>query len=72
MTGDKNEFINPSHTDKINFFEIFPKEEFDKMIALLKEIYEKKEMIVVYTDYDADGVTGGAIMWEVLNLLGFK
>ena len=29
-------------------------------------------MIVVYTDYDADGITGGAILWETLHLLGFK
>lgn len=29
-------------------------------------------MIVVYTDYDADGITGGAILWETLYLMGFK
>ncbi len=29
-------------------------------------------MVVVYTDYDADGITGGTILWETLNLLGFK
>lgn len=28
--------------------------------------------IVVYTDYDADGITGGAILWETLHALGFK
>lgn len=28
--------------------------------------------IVVYTDYDADGITGGAILWETLHTLGFK
>jgi hypothetical protein len=28
--------------------------------------------IVIYSDYDADGVTGGAIMWETLHRLGFR
>ncbi len=28
--------------------------------------------IVIYSDYDADGITGGAILWEALHTLGFK
>lgn len=28
--------------------------------------------IVVYTDYDADGITGGAVLWETLHELGFS
>ncbi|MEK7065564.1 MAG: single-stranded-DNA-specific exonuclease RecJ, partial [Patescibacteria group bacterium] len=31
---------------------------------------EKKESVVVYADYDADGITAGAIMWETLHKLG--
>ena len=27
--------------------------------------------IVIYSDYDADGITGGAILWETLHKLGF-
>lgn len=45
---------------------------FKKVVEILKEIKTKNEMIVVYTDYDADGITGGAILWETLYLLGFK
>ncbi len=29
-----------------------------------------KESIVVYADYDADGITAGTIMWETLHALG--
>lgn len=45
---------------------------FNKVLKMLKEIKEKNQMIVVYTDYDADGITGGAILWETLHLMGFK
>ncbi len=43
-----------------------------KVIALLKQIKKQGRTIVVYTDYDADGVTGGTVLWETLHLLGFK
>ncbi|MDP4011007.1 MAG: DHH family phosphoesterase, partial [Candidatus Roizmanbacteria bacterium] len=50
----------------------FKKAEITKMMKLLESIREKDQMIVVYTDYDADGITGGAILWETLHLLGFR
>lgn len=42
-----------------------------KTIQLLTQIKEKKQTIVVYCDYDADGITGGSILWETLHHLGF-
>ena len=36
----------------------------------IKRAIEKKESIVVYADYDADGITAGSIMWEALHTLG--
>lgn len=44
----------------------------EKAMKILKEVKEKDQTIVVYTDYDADGITGGAQLWETLHLLGFK
>lgn len=42
----------------------------EKTIARLKAAYEKKEGIVVYGDYDVDGITGTAVLWETLHQLG--
>ena len=68
-----DEFLSPPSplTLTLNNFGLY-KKPFDKVIKILKEIKEKDQMIVVYTDYDADGITGGAILWETLHLLGFK
>ncbi len=36
----------------------------------LKQAIRNKEKITVYGDYDVDGITGVAILWQVLTLLG--
>lgn len=68
-----NEFLNPASplSLTLNDFGAY-KKSFEKVIKILKSIKETNQMIVVYTDYDADGITGGTILWETLYLLGFK
>lgn len=39
-------------------------------IQRLKQAVINKEKITVYGDYDVDGITGVAILWQVLRLLG--
>jgi len=41
-------------------------------ISRIKKAILKKESVVVYADYDADGITAGAIMWEALYGLGAR
>ena len=36
----------------------------------LKQAITNKEKITIYGDYDVDGITGTAILWQVLTLLG--
>jgi len=69
-----DEFLKPTSPLSISLFDFDKKyvRSFKKVFKILKEIKEKNQMIVVYTDYDADGITGGAILWETLHLLGFK
>ena len=66
-------FLNPPDPLQYSLSDFgFKKGEINNVLKTLAEIYKKNQMIVVYTDYDADGITGGAIMWETLHLLGFK
>ena len=72
-----DEFLQPPHPLNTPFESLFDnKKEFQqswkKTLETLKDIHENAKNIVVYSDYDADGVTGGAIMWEALHKLGFK
>lgn len=73
---NKKEFLNPPHPKSISLKDFFPQKTYqrniEKTINKLKKIKEDDETVVVYTDYDADGVTGGAILWETLHLLGFN
>lgn len=42
----------------------------DEAVSRISKAIAQKESIVVYADYDADGITAGTIMWETLRELG--
>ncbi|MBL7159325.1 single-stranded-DNA-specific exonuclease RecJ [Candidatus Microgenomates bacterium] len=46
--------------------------ELNKSVRRIKKAIAKQESIIVYSDFDADGICGGAILWETLNSLGAK
>ena len=48
------------------------KTDLNKAISRIQKAIKEKESIVVYADYDADGITAGAIMWETLWQLGAR
>ena len=39
-------------------------------VKRIKECIKKNQLIYVYGDYDADGITATAILWEALNSMG--
>ncbi len=39
---------------------------FKSAVSRIEKAIAKKESIVVYADYDADGITAGAVLWEAL------
>lgn len=43
-----------------------------RVVSRIKKAIRAKESIVVYADYDADGICAGAIMWETLWKLGAR
>ncbi len=65
-------FLNPKSPSDIHLKDFGYTDEITNTLKILKQVKDKDGMIVVYTDYDADGITGGSILWETLYLLGFK
>ncbi|HEX8932447.1 MAG TPA: single-stranded-DNA-specific exonuclease RecJ [Patescibacteria group bacterium] len=41
-----------------------------KALARIQKAIAEKEQIVVFGDYDVDGITGSAILWETIHKLG--
>ncbi len=44
----------------------------EKALKRIEKAVKKKEQIVVFGDYDVDGITGSAILWEKLYEMGAK
>ncbi len=63
-----DEFLNPDWEKDIHDPYLF--NDMEKVVGRLKRAIGKKEKIVVYGDYDADGVPGAVILKSTLDALG--
>jgi len=69
---DIDQFLHPDSPTTLSLDIIGFSKEKDILLKTLEEIKRDKKTIVVFTDYDTDGITGGAILWETLHHLGFN
>lgn len=70
---DKKEFFSPIDPMKISLKSLGIKNsEVGKAINRIKKAKKDKESVIIYGDYDADGITGTATMWEVLHAAGVR
>lgn len=60
------EFLHPSLEELTIEKTGIKKQQLEKAIKRITKAVKEKESIVVYADYDVDGVTSGAILWETL------
>src|SRR3990167_6874075 len=68
---DEKEFFDPKHPDKIKLESLgVSKPAVGKAVKRIKEAKKKGEHVIVYGDYDADGICATAIMWEALHGFG--
>ncbi len=63
-------FLKPLLIHLTPIWKLFP--EIEKAVDRIKTAIKNKELIYVYGDYDVDGITGSAILWETINFLGGK
>jgi single-stranded-DNA-specific exonuclease len=60
-------FLRPKLTDLIDPVQM---PGIEPAVQRLRQAITNKEKITIYGDYDVDGITGIAILWQVLKLLG--
>jgi single-stranded-DNA-specific exonuclease len=64
-------FLSPTHP-----LQLTPKDtgispaQLKKAVTFIHKAIEEKQMVVIYGDYDCDGVTATAVLWEALHELG--
>ena len=64
-------FFHPKHPTDLTCHDVgIDAKALSIIVARLQQAIQKKESVVVYADYDADGITAGAILWETLYKLG--
>ncbi len=70
---EKKEFFKPTRPEKLSLKELGVNQtEIKKAIKRIKFAKKKKEKVIVYGDYDADGICATAILWECLYKLGLN
>ena len=68
---EKDEFLSPQKPQDIKLSEVsLTKKEINKALKRIKKAKDNGEKVVVYGDYDADGICATAILWETLYGLG--
>lgn len=68
---EKKEFFNPPDPRKFRTKDLgLRTKELKKAVLRIKQAIRNKEKIVVYGDYDVDGICATAILWETLFAVG--
>ena len=67
----QEEFLKPKDPYRLTLEEVgLSSRSLNRAVIRLQKAIDKKEKIVVYGDYDTDGICAAAIMWETLYKLG--
>lgn len=64
---ERDEFLHPAHPKDLSLSRFrVNRKQMEKAVLRVKLAIKNREKIVVYGDYDADGVSAAAIVWETL------
>lgn len=63
------EFLSPNWEDNFNPF-LF--NDMEKIVERIFKALEKKEKILIYSDYDTDGIPGGALLYKFFEKIKYK
>ncbi|PJC36763.1 single-stranded-DNA-specific exonuclease RecJ [Candidatus Peregrinibacteria bacterium CG_4_9_14_0_2_um_filter_53_11] len=66
--GEVTRFLNPNREK--DFHDPFLMDDMTKAVERITKAIEQKERIMIFGDYDVDGITGSAILFRALRTLG--
>ena len=66
---DKEKFLNPKYED---LYDPFLLKDMEKAVVRIFEGIEAKEKIVIYSDYDCDGIPAAVIMNDFFKKIGYE
>jgi len=67
---EKKEFFNPDY--EMHVGDPLQMVDMDKAVQRILKAIDKKEHIAIYSDFDADGIPGGALLHDVFSKIGHK
>ncbi|MEX0621905.1 MAG: single-stranded-DNA-specific exonuclease RecJ [Candidatus Woykebacteria bacterium] len=67
---DHDSFFNPHLYKLTSANKLFP--DLDIAVERIKKAIKEKELIYIYGDFDVDGITAAAILWETIDFLDGK
>lgn len=67
---DREKFLNPSYENSL--YDSFLMKDMERACVRIFEAVEAKEKVVIYTDYDCDGIPSAVIMHDFFQKIGFE
>jgi single-stranded-DNA-specific exonuclease len=69
-TVEIEKFLNPSYDDHLH--DPFLLHDMDKATERIGQAIQAKEMIVIFSDYDCDGIPGAVVLYDFLTSVGHE
>lgn len=66
---DRDHFLNPSFDEHL--YDPFLMKDMEKTCVRIFEAIDRKEKILVYSDYDCDGIPASVIIYDFFNKIGY-
>lgn len=68
--AERDKFLNPLYEEGTH--DPFLLSDMDKAVARIDDAISKNEKIIIFSDYDADGIPGAVVLSDFFKMIGYK
>ncbi len=69
-TAAAEDFLNPSYAEKLH--DPFLLHDMEKAVTRVLKAISKNERVIIYSDYDCDGIPGAVVLHDFFKAIGFE